>query len=150
VAVAHQLVATPGTLVLGFVVVFALIRLGWGHLSTAAFLPSLLTNLLFLGVALAIGYGVSRCFPDSAGLGYWSWALPTIGLLLNIWYEASFLNESLMGELRKLLSPNDVSLEFEFVTVPWLQSFFYSFGLYLGVRFSPVHSDNEDPLTCPR
>lgn len=96
---------------------------------------SLAILLFCLLVALAIGYGIGSLFPVRANFGYWSWILPTTFLALGFCVEIGLHNRSFASEAQEVFFPDDTVASWTLFTIPWLQSFFYSFGLRLGAKY---------------
>lgn len=133
-AILHQFVATPGTLIVSMLLAFVIV--GPGQRVHPHMLGRSLAILLFcLLVALAIGYGIGSLFPVRANFGYWSWILPTTFLALGFCVEIGLHNRAFASEAQEVFFPDDTVASWTLFTVPWLQSFFYSFGLRLGAKY---------------
>jgi hypothetical protein len=130
--VLHQFIATPGAFLLGGLIVVVVLP----PVSTHSLSAGLASMLICLCAAFSVGYGFGRLSPPRARLGYWSWVLPTLAIIIDIWSGTTLYNSTFAGELKKHFYPYDDSTEFGLLTIPWLQSFIYSFGLWLAIRYS--------------
>lgn len=143
-AILHQFVATPGTLIVSMLLGFAIV--GPGQRVHPHMLWRSSGILLFcLVVALSLSYGIGRLFPARAHFGYWSWVLPTAFLVLGFCVEIGLHTRSFTSEAQEVFYPDDTVAAWTLFTIPWLQSFFYSFGLWLGAKYKP--RDVEPPLS---
>jgi len=128
----HQFVATPGTFVLCVLLpaVFAG-RPGVAH----SILRANTILMISLCAALAIGYGAGRFSPHRAHFGYWVWLLPTISLVVRPLVALFLYRSAFAGTDNNYFRPDEYFyfVQWSWLTVPWLQSFFYSFGLRLAV-----------------
>jgi len=143
-AILHQFAATPGTLIVSMLLAFAIV--GPGQRVHPNMLGRSLSILLFcLLVAVSLSYVIGRLFPARAHFGYWSWVLPTAFLVLGSCVEIGLHNRSFSSEAQEVFYPDDTVAAWTLITIPWLQSFFYSFGLWLGAKYK--RKDVEPPLS---
>jgi len=73
-----------------------------------------------------------------------NWILPTLLVPYDFWEHVNFYHHPFKIAVLQYFYPDDVSSEWTFLTIPWIQSFLYSFGLILAAWYT---RSKRAPLT---
>jgi hypothetical protein len=124
----HQITATPGALIVSVGLIVPVVPV-FGK--TERLSSTVVISLLSLAVAFFMGYAAGRIFQFRARFGYWTWVLPTILWTYDFWSRINVYHVSFMGAVVQYFYGSDMLL-----TIPWFQSFTYSFGLRVGAKYN--------------